>query len=211
MGGNRHYSQAGNLTDAGLASMVRLVERGHKQAIFGGALAVALAASATVAVAFTAPMVLYKPPVVKMFDIETNDSVENMVVNQAGDFLLFSSTPAQVAMHPNSDPGCEIDVSVGCPKQGIKKIVMNLGAMNDSGEFDLDESTADKIKQIAKGGAGNDDLIGHRGAQILKGGEGNDVLEGGPGKDVMIGGPGADLCDGGPGNDTIKDCESPMR
>ena len=104
--------------------MVRLVSRGRKQAIFGGALAVALAVSATVAVAFTAPMVLYKPPVVKMFDIETNDSVENMVVNQAGDFLLFSSTPAQVAMHPNSDPGCEIDVAVACPKQGIKKIVI---------------------------------------------------------------------------------------
>jgi Ca2+-binding RTX toxin-like protein len=185
--------------------------RGRQQAVFVGTLAVALAASATVAVAFTAPMVLYMPPVVKMFDIETNDSVENMVVNQDGDYLLFSNTPALVAMHPNSDPGCDIDVAVACPKQGIKKIVMNLGAMEDSGEFDLDAGTAHKVKQIAKGGTGNDDLKGRGGAQVLKGGEGNDELEGGPGKDVLVGGPGADLCDGGPGNDTVKDCESPMR
>ena len=107
-------------------------------------------------------MVLYEPPVVKMFDIDTNDSVENMVVNQDGNFLLFSSTPVQVAMHPDSDPGCDIDVAVVCPKQGIKKIVMNLGAMNDSGEFDLDSNTANKIKQIAKGGCRNDDPGGSR-------------------------------------------------
>ena len=157
-------------------------------------------------------MVLYEPPVVKMFDIDTNNTVENMVVNQDGNFLLFSSTPVQVAMHPDSDPGCDIDVSVGCPKEGIKKIVMNLGAMNDSGEFDLDSNTAKKIKQIAKGGADNDDLEGRDGTQILKGGEGNDELDGGPGKDVLIGGPGIDFCNGGAGDDTIKDCEpAPMR
>ena len=83
--------------------------------------------------------------------------------------------------------------------------------MNDSGEFDLEAGTADKIKQIAKGGAGKDDLIGHAGSQTLKGGEGNDALEGGPGKDVLIGGPGEDFCDGGPGKDTLKDCEPPAR
>ncbi len=178
----------------------------------GIATLVALIVSGSVAVAFTAPMVLYEPPVVKMFDIDTNNTVENMVVNQDGNFLLFSSTPVQVAMHPDSDPGCDIDVSVGCPKEGIKKIVMNLGAMNDSGEFDLDSNTAKKIKQIAKGGADNDDLEGRDGTQILKGGEGNDELDGGPGKDVLIGGPGIDFCNGGAGDDTIKDCEpAPMR
>jgi len=159
-----------------------------------------------VALAFTQPMVLYKPPVVKMLDHAGHNSVENMVVNQDGDFFLFSSTPVMVALDPGSDPGCDIDVAAACPKQGIKKIVLFLGAMNDSGEIDLDQQSADKVKQIIKGGAGNDDLTGNKGAQVLKGGEGKDDLEGGPGDDTLIGGPGVDDCDGGPGKDTLKDC-----
>jgi hypothetical protein len=172
----------------------------------GASTVAALAASASMAVAFTQPMVLYKPPVVKMLDHAGHNSVENMVVNQQDDIFLFSSTPVMVAMDPSSDPGCKIDVAAACPKQGIKKIVLFLGAMNDSGEIDLDQQSADKVKQIIKGGAGNDDLIGHRGAQVLKGGEGKDDLKGGPGDDTLIGGPGVDDCDGGPGEDTLKDC-----
>ena len=176
--------------------------------VTGLTIAATLSIGVGVALATFQPDVLYKPPVVKMLDHAGHDSVENMVANQDGDVLLFSSTPTQVAMDPDSDPGCDIDVSVGCPKAGIEKIVLSLGAMNDSGEIDLDGKTAEKVKQIIKGGADNDDLIGNKGTQILKGGDGKDDLEGGPGDDVLIGGPGVDNCDGGAGHDDFKDCES---
>jgi len=155
---------------------------------------------------FTQPMVLYKPPLVEMLDYAGHNSVENMVADEFENMILYSSTPVQVAMHPESDPGCDIDVSVACPLAGTEKIVMDLGAKNDSADFRLD-TAADDIKQIAKGGAGKDKLKGRKGAQVLKGGEGDDILEGGDGDDTLIGGPGEDYCDGGKGHDDLKDCE----
>ena len=60
--------------------------------------------------------------------------------------------------------------------------MINLGAMNDSGEFDLEAGTADKIMQIAEGGAGNDDLIGHAGLRPSTAASGTTLLDGGPGR-----------------------------
>ena len=155
---------------------------------------------------FTQPMVRYKPPLVEMLDYPGHNSVENMVADEFENVILYSSTPVQVFLDPDSDPGCDIDVSAACPLAGTEKIVMDLGAMNDSADFRLD-TAADDIKQIAKGGAGKDKLKGRKGAQVLKGGEGGDLLEGGDGDDTLIGGPGEDYCDGGKGHDDLKDCE----
>jgi serralysin len=53
----------------------------------------------------------------------------------------------------------------------------------------------------AKGGSGNDTIIGNSAANRLWGGVGNDSLSGGEGNDQLIGGAGADWLDGGAGFD----------
>lgn len=55
----------------------------------------------------------------------------------------------------------------------------------------------------AKGGAGNDAIIGNSTANRLWGGGGDDTLFGENGKDVLIGGAGSDRVDGGADNDTL--------
>jgi serralysin len=53
------------------------------------------------------------------------------------------------------------------------------------------------------GGAGNDRLIGDAGNDVLHGGPGNDILAGGTGNDTLFGGDGDDTLFGGPGNDRL--------
>lgn len=55
----------------------------------------------------------------------------------------------------------------------------------------------------ARGGPGNDWLIGGRGYDRLEGDLGNDTLQGGVGNDVLDGGEGDDTLDGGEGNDLL--------
>lgn len=55
----------------------------------------------------------------------------------------------------------------------------------------------------ARGGSGNDTLIGNQANNRLDGGGGTDVLDGGEGDDVLIGGPGNDILTGGDGADTF--------
>ncbi|WP_163271099.1 M10 family metallopeptidase [Chelativorans alearense] len=55
----------------------------------------------------------------------------------------------------------------------------------------------------AKGGPGNDKIVGNGAANKLWGGAGNDVLSGGSGEDVLVGGAGADKLYGGADNDTL--------
>ena len=59
----------------------------------------------------------------------------------------------------------------------------------------------------AKGGAGNDTLVGNDGANLLEGGAGNDTLTGGAGDDALAGGAGADtyLFAAGSGVDRITE------
>lgn len=52
-------------------------------------------------------------------------------------------------------------------------------------------------------GSGNDDFIGHAGADWVLGGVGGDVLMGGGGNDTLVGGENGDGIDGGAGNDLL--------
>ena len=53
------------------------------------------------------------------------------------------------------------------------------------------------------GGAGNDTIAGHYGADLLDGGDGMDSLSGSGGNDTLLGGVGDDTLNGGDGNDTL--------
>ena len=56
----------------------------------------------------------------------------------------------------------------------------------------------------ARGGAGNDTLIGNAVNNVLEGGTGNDTLRGNAGNDSLFGSNGNDYLDGGNGNDSIS-------
>ena len=56
---------------------------------------------------------------------------------------------------------------------------------------------------LMDGRAGDDELIGYRGADVMTGGLGNDLLKAGNGRDVFTGGPGADILYGGFGHNTF--------
>ncbi len=195
------------MTAAGSASIVRGVwGRRSRGARIGAATLATIAASAGAALASTHPSVLYKPPLITASDSNTHNSIENMTVARSGDVFLFSSTPSLITLDLASDPGCDIDVSVACPVDGVERIVLVLGNLNDSAEIDLGESS-DDVRQLVKGQDDNDKLNGAEGVQKLVGGDGKDTLRGGPGHDILIGGRGKDDCNGGPGKDELKSCE----
>jgi serralysin len=54
------------------------------------------------------------------------------------------------------------------------------------------------------GGPGDDELFGRAGDDRLVGGGGDDILRGGPGNDVLLGGPGNDYLFGGGGHDELR-------
>jgi VCBS repeat-containing protein len=60
----------------------------------------------------------------------------------------------------------------------------------------------------AKGGAGNDTLLGSDGSNLLEGGAGDDTLVGGAGDDLLAGGDGADTYVFGPGSGADEVTES---
>ena len=73
----------------------------------------------------------------------------------------------------------------------------------------------------AKGGAGNDSmlgndadnvLVGNGGNDVIRGGKGKDTLEGGDGDDILVGGADADKMDGGAGFDILsfRDAAGPV-
>ena len=57
------------------------------------------------------------------------------------------------------------------------------------------------VIEAARGGSGNDSLVGNGVANVLRGEVGNDTLTGGAGNDTLNGGAGADNMRGGAGND----------
>lgn len=85
---------------------------------------------------------------------------------------------------------------------GDQRIDLRIGkassVMGEKGNLVIAYGT---VIERAKGGSGDDVLIGNTGANTLIGGAGDDTLAGGNGKDVLIGGPGLDDLFGGDGFD----------
>ena len=83
-------------------------------------------------------------------------------------------------------------------------------ARGGSGNDELIGNDADNLlvgnrgNDILLGRSGNDTLRGGDGNDTLNGGDGNDVLEGGTGNDILIGGKGSDRMTGGAGRDIFR-------
>jgi Ca2+-binding RTX toxin-like protein len=199
------------LTGAGPAFLVSAVLQGRKVKVVV-ATSVVLFAGAGVALATFQPTVSYNPPLIEVRDHPSHLSVEDITVRRAGnDFTIINETSPSTT-DPGSDPGCTfISGGVSCPRAGVEKIVVFLGAEDDDADIKLGKS-ADKVKQILKGQDGEDGLQGGNGTQKLVGGDNNDLLIGGAGRDILLGGAGEDACNGGPGKDIVKGCElGPVR
>jgi hypothetical protein len=188
--------------------MVRGV--GKRQAKLALAGSVATLGIASVALATTQPTLVYKPPTITVIDHPQHDSVENIVVRREDEDFTFL-TPSQFFVDPDSDEGCEYEVStLHCPREGVEKILIRIGGLDDEVSIKLGRS-ARQVKQIVNGQEGDDDLFGGPGKQKLLGGPGDDELYGESGRDLLNGGKGTDICVGDE-RDTFKDCESvPVR
>ncbi len=94
------------------------------------------------------------------------------------------------------------------PKEASVEILdlngFTLSGTNYADDFDFSGVASIRYGgEIINLGAGNDDYIGHAGADVVDAGGDNDKLYGGAGNDVFSGGSGADTFDGGIGNDTF--------
>ncbi len=161
-----------------------------------------------VATATNLGSVRYTPPTISLIDQPESGSDEDVVLTKDGPEYSFAQ-PVGLVKHQKSEPGCTDGFSTDyrCPTAGIRKILLRLGAMDDEASIDLG-GKARVVRQVLKGGDGDDVLAGGPGPQRLHGNQDDDTITGGPGPDVIKGGPGDDTCDGGPGRDKISGCES---
>ena len=83
---------------------------------------------------------------------------------------------------------------------------LTLNALGGDDRVDASALGADAMKLTQDGGAGNDTLLGGRGADRQLGGDGNDALDGNQGNDTALMGAGDDrfTWDPGDGSDTIE-------
>jgi len=164
-------------------------------------------ATASIASGTLLGSVRYTPPKITLVDLPQTGSQEDVVVSKQGAEYSFAQ-PAGLGPHADSEPGCSKNTTndFRCPVAGIKKIVLNLGELDDGAAIDLG-SKARKVEQILRGGNGTDTLTGGPGSQTSYGGAGSDSIAGGAGRDFIDGGGGTDTCDGGPGRDRIRRCE----
>jgi Ca2+-binding RTX toxin-like protein len=83
-------------------------------------------------------------------------------------------------------------------------LVINAGAGNDS--INASTLVADITRLTIDGGAGNDTILGSRGADVLVGGDGNDFIDGQQGNDIARLGAGNDVFqwDPGDGSDVVE-------
>ena len=83
------------------------------------------------------------------------------------------------------------------------KIDLNDGAFSNGNRMTYNIAIArNTVIENAKGGGGNDKLIGNEANNLLVGNNGNDSLSGGAGNDSLTGGAGNDSMTGGAGNDS---------
>ncbi len=128
-------------------------------ALLGG---IALVA-AVPALATNIPVLHYDPPKIKFQDLPGTPSIEHLTVSkQGGDFVFATSVGTAPA--PGNEPGCTdtTDTMFHCPVAGIRKIVVNLGLLSDTGSIDLG-SRADQVKQVLNGDDDGDEPSGRAG------------------------------------------------
>jgi Ca2+-binding RTX toxin-like protein len=194
----------------------------------GKALAAALAAVG--AILLGAPAALASTVMVTGDDTvrvaETGDQGNQITIGYDAAADLYRVTDAASTLTPSGTCVMVDAHSATCPGAGIKTVVAQTGARDDS--IRLDAATIPgTITESLDGGSGNDTVVGAdtrgslsggsgndsvSGRGTLNGGNGNDTLSGSPladglrgssGKDTLDGGFGADDIDGGSNTDTL--------
>jgi Ca2+-binding RTX toxin-like protein len=115
-------------------------------------------------------------------------------------YTILSTEPLEVGGNICEHPQEEIPNELLCTATAIAGFEVNAGAGSDSVYFSSDIP----VPVTARGGAGNDRLIGGGASDKLIGGPDRDYLEGRRGDDWLLGGPGPDTLLGGPGNDQLR-------
>lgn len=116
------------------------------------------------------------------------------------DYLILSTEPLEVGGGICEHPSEEVPNELLCEAPAIAGFEINGGGGADSVYFSSDIP----VPVTARGGAGNDRLVGGSASDKLIGGPDQDFLEGRRGDDWLLGGPGADKLVGGPGDDQLR-------
>jgi Ca2+-binding RTX toxin-like protein len=115
-------------------------------------------------------------------------------------YTILSTEPLEVGGNICEHPQEEVPNELLCTATAIAGFEVNAGGGADSVYFSSDIP----VPVTARGGAGNDRLIGGGASDKLIGGPDRDYLEGRRGDDWLLGGPGPDTLLGGPGNDQLR-------
>ena len=119
------------------------------------------------------------------------------------DYLIDNSISSEFAYEINVS-GLTVIKNNDFPGQGsVRQIDVDV---HDIGTILADRLRGDgnqPVNEFFQGGAGNDELIGVRGADVLSGDAGNDTVRGGNGRDVITGGADSDDLYGGFGHNTF--------
>ena len=125
----------------------------------------------------------------------TGGGGNNLLNGQNGTDVLVASISGTVSL---TDSVLKIG-KASSRVRGMERASINGGDKND--RIDVTKFSG-KTKLF--GGAGDDELLGGRAADVIDGGAGNDLINGGDGADVINGGGGDDVAIGGQGNDRIR-------
>jgi Ca2+-binding RTX toxin-like protein len=115
-------------------------------------------------------------------------------------YTILSTEPLEVGGNICEHPQEEVPNELLCTATAIAGFEVNAGGGSDSVYFSSDIP----VPVTARGGPGNDRLIGGGASDKLIGGPDHDFLEGRRGDDWLLGGPGPDTLLGGPGNDQLR-------
>lgn len=128
-----------------------------------------------------------------------------------GSDLLITATHGAdaIVLTPGDSDGRVVVVGLATGPavfEGVQRVIVRLLRGDDRLEVagPLRDAGGERMRVLARGGAGDDTLIGHDTRDRFWGGPGDDTLIGRRGFDRLFGGPGDDLLDGGPGRDLLR-------
>lgn len=132
------------------------------------------------------------------------DGNDTYVVDNPGDVVIESSTPATAGADPGHDTIISMINSTGPLAANVEDLALQGNATIGIGN-ELDNYISANLNAASNiyGGAGNDQLIGGLNNDFLEGNDGNDYLYGGEGIDTLYGDAGNDELDGGAGMDAL--------